>query len=137
MSTYRNSKRVTAQATQLAMAVPQVVAHRVARMMTAGANPSASDQAEFQRMGTEKVVAFGESWMAMGAQMLRAQQSLANSMVSVWSQPWNPGSATTLMRSTEELQNAALGVLGSGLAPVHRRAVDNARRLGTTRSRKA
>jgi len=33
------------------------------------------------------------------------------------------------------MQKAALGVIGSGLAPVHRKAVANAKRLGRTKLR--
>lgn len=128
--TTHHSRRVAAQASQLAFAVPQVVAHRVARMMTAGPNPSERDRREFTLMGAEKLAAFSESWIAMGAQMMKVQQSMALSMLKAWSNPWNFG-APALMPGPQELQRAALGVLGSGLAPVHRAAVANARRLGS------
>ena len=45
--------RLTRDAAQLADAVPQVVMHRVGRMMTAGVNPSRKDLDEFYRMGAE------------------------------------------------------------------------------------
>jgi hypothetical protein len=38
-------------------------------------------------------------------------------------------------RSLAQLHHAALGVLGKGLAPVHRKAVANAKRLGRTKLR--
>jgi hypothetical protein len=34
-----------------------------------------------------------------------------------------------------QVQSAALGVLGKGLAPIHRKAVANARRLARTKLR--
>ena len=55
------SKRVSTQATELAFAVPQVIAHRVARMMLAGPNPSTTDRREFHLMNSEKLAAFNES----------------------------------------------------------------------------
>jgi len=39
------------------------------------------------------------------------------------------------MHAVVQMQNAALGVLGEGMAPVHRKAVANARRLAKTRLR--
>ena len=44
---------VARQATDLAVAAPQVVAHRLTRMAMAGANPSARDRREFTRMVSE------------------------------------------------------------------------------------
>ena len=45
----------------IAMAAPEVVAHRVLRMMLAGKEPSKRDRAEFDLMSSEKVAAFYES----------------------------------------------------------------------------
>ena len=46
----RKPKPAAVQAAELALAVPQVVAHRMARMALAGHSPSARDQREFQMM---------------------------------------------------------------------------------------
>lgn len=86
------------------MAVPQVIAHRTARMLAAGANPSARDRLEFQRMGIEKAFAFWESMHAM--------------WWSAWLAPWS-----------------AAKMMEKGIAPVHRRATANARRLRKIRKR--
>ncbi|HRP29208.1 MAG TPA: hypothetical protein PLG77_12335, partial [Burkholderiaceae bacterium] len=67
------SQRLAAQAVELSLAAPQVVAQRVARMARGGAAPSTADRREFARMGTEKVAAFWQSWFAMG--MVAWQQS--------------------------------------------------------------
>jgi hypothetical protein len=64
---------------ELAWAAPQVVAHRVARMATAGPGFSARDRKEFQRMGAEKTAAFFESWFALFQQAMVAQQTLSAS----------------------------------------------------------
>jgi hypothetical protein len=52
------------QAWEVAMATPEIIAHRTARMMLGGWPPSARDQAEYTRMIQEKGEAFVESWMA-------------------------------------------------------------------------
>lgn len=123
-----------AKSAELAFAVPQVVAHRVTRMALAGPAVSARDRKEFQRMGAEKAAAFGESWQAMTLQAMRANQALALSFArSFWSA--SPRGMLDSGRAVAQLQGAALGVLGKGMAPVHRKAVANAKRLARTRLR--
>jgi hypothetical protein len=125
----RNVTPLAIKATQLGFVVPRVIAHRLTRLAMAGVCPTARDQNEFRRMGTEKMAAFTESWNAMTMEALRINQTLvASSWRSVWL-PWH--SVTPSMYSN--LHNAALGVLGKGLAPFHRRAVANARRLARTK----
>ena len=70
------SVRMGQQMMELAVAVPQVVAHRVTRMALASPTPSARDQLEFKRMSDEKMDAFQESWMSMGMHAVMAQQRL-------------------------------------------------------------
>ncbi|WP_237711479.1 polyhydroxyalkanoate granule-associated phasin [Paracidovorax oryzae] len=77
----RRNRSLARQGAELAMAVPPVVAHRVARMALAGPNPSQRDRREFGRMVAEKQWAFVQSWAAMGMQALLAQQAMAASMV--------------------------------------------------------
>jgi hypothetical protein len=130
----RKTKTLSVKAAELAVAVPQVVAHRVTRMVLAGAVPSARDQQEFQRMSAEKTEAFNESWAAMAAQAVRANQDLtATLMKSFWSPlaAGKPSAAAT----ARQMQAAALSVLSKGMAPVHRRAVANAKRLGKIKLR--
>jgi hypothetical protein len=71
----RRRKSAAVKAFELSIAAPQVIAHRTARMVRAGASPSARDRSEFQRMGTEKVFAFWESMNAM--------------WWAAWSAPWS------------------------------------------------
>lgn len=134
----RSSKsyRLSRRSGELAQAVPQVVAARVGRMLAAGPLPSVRDQQEFYRMGAEKVEAFYESWMAMTSQSLAAQQRFA----AWWMQTWwrvamggwmNPPTMGHLSeRASRHLMDSMLDVTMRGMAPVHRRAVDNAHRLG-------
>ena len=110
------SHRLARQLAELAFAAPQVVAQRTFRMASAGARPSRRDQAEFMRMGVEKIAAFYQSWSAMWAAGWSAPLELAKASSSV---PSVLSAAST----------SALDVLAAGLAPVHSRAVSNARRL--------
>jgi len=113
-------KRYKRKVAELSLAVPQVVALRTARMLAAGANPSARDRREFERMGTEKMVAFWESMNAMALEMAKAQQQYALLAMRQWWSPWvSPWSAAA----------SAAKVLDKGLTPVHKRAKANARRL--------
>ncbi|MCP1676943.1 hypothetical protein J2T57_004117 [Natronocella acetinitrilica] len=128
-STHKGTKRLAMQTVRLAVAVPQVVSIRMARMALSGPNPTSRDRTEFQRMGAEKLEAFGESWNAMAWQMLRANQALTLSMMRSWWSPWF-GGQPSLASAMQQAQGAALGVLGAGMAPVSRRARANAKRLG-------
>jgi hypothetical protein len=127
----RRTRNLTTQMSELALAAPQVVVHRLTRMALSGAQPSARDQREFALMSKEKQAAFQESWMAMGMQAWRVQQQMA---MSFWQAAWLPGAKARAPTATQ-WQNAMLGVLGQGLQPVHRRAVANAKRLGRTKLR--
>lgn len=125
----RRTRSLAAKSAQLAFVVPQVVAHRFARMALAGASPSARDRREFHRMGAEKASVFAESWNAMAMQAFVANQALAASFLRlIWSQ--RPPTASAI---AAEWHDAALGVIGKGMAPVHRKAVANSKRLARTR----
>lgn len=118
-----NATRATRQAIELALAVPVVVSHRMSRLATAGPTPSARDRREFERMSAEKIAAFYESWNAMW-------MAAFSTYLRAWFS-WTPWTAFTSNASHRSRQRkAALGVLTAGFAPVHRRAVANARRLG-------
>ena len=119
----RSEHALAAQATELALAVPQVVAHRLWRMAKAGPKPSQRDRREFNRMGSEKVAAFYESWWSMGWHLCQLQQQAWLAMFGIGVSPWIGHGA----------QRAATAILGTGLAPVRRRAVANAKRLSKVR----
>jgi hypothetical protein len=124
MRRIRRTKSLAAQTIDLGFAVPQVIAHRVARIMIAGGSPSARDRRELHRMGTEKILAANEAWSAMAIQTVLENQKLALSfMQSLWF-PWAQRQSAAL-----QLSNAALDVLGKGMAPLRRRALANAKRL--------
>jgi hypothetical protein len=130
----RSAHTLAARAFELAWAVPQVVGHRLAGMASPAALKTTRGRKELVRMVAEKHSAFGESWQAMTTQALRAHGSLAAALARA-SVP-----TTSLRRANRsalalqlELQQATLAILGKGLAPVHRRAVANAKRLGKKR----
>ena len=105
---------------ELGLAVPQVVAHRLARMALAGPVPSARDSREFTGMVLEKQIAFAQAWIGMYGGIVRLQQRF---LLACFTGRVPSGSA-------------ALGaVAAKGLAPIHRKAVGNARRLARTRLR--
>ncbi len=130
----RANQSLVVKTAELAFAVPQVVAHRVTRMALSGLSLSARDRKEFELMVAEKNRAFGESWNAMAAQAVLANQALAASFFKSFLAV-GQGKKPSAARSAAQLQRAALGVLGKGFAPVHRKAVANAKRLGRTKLR--
>jgi len=131
----RRTKSLAVQAAELSLAVPQVVAHRIARMAAGGTSPSARDRKEFHAMGAEKIAAFTESWNAMALQAVWESQRMAwSAMRSLWF-PWH-GTRTTARRERRQVRNAASGILRAGMAPVHRRAVANSKRLGRAKRRR-
>jgi hypothetical protein len=112
----RRSKALAAQTVDLAFAVPQVIAHRVARM---------ADQREMHRMGTEKFTAFGEAWTAMALEAWLANQKFALAFMQ-----------SALLPGTQQLNKAAMDILASGMTPIRKAAVANARRLGRPKRRR-
>jgi hypothetical protein len=134
----RKARQLQRQFGELMVAAPQVVTHRLGRLAVAGPRPGPHDRREFQRMGIEKLEAFGESWQAMTRQWLKSHQQLATAL---WqghgplSAPGRRASPAFATKAAAAWQQAALDLLGQGLRPVHRRAVANARRLGRRRAR--
>ena len=126
---------LSAKTAELALAVPQVVAHRLLRMAHAGPHLSARDRKEFARMIAEKNSAFGESWNAMALQALQSQRAFAAAWALAATPPRSTRASPVAHDLATQLHHATLAVLGKGLAPVHRRAVANAKRLARTRLR--
>lgn len=125
----RKSKSIVVKSMELAMAVPQVVAHRVTRMALVGPKLSERDRREFQMMVNEKNAVFAQAWGDMAVQALRANQAFTASVLC----SFFTLSSYKKLSAASQVQNAAMRVLGKGLAPVHRKAVSNARRLAKTK----
>ena len=125
---YRSALKYARQTAEMNTAAQQVIAHRMTRMLTAGATPSARDRAEFQRMFTEKGAALVEAQMQMAQHWMRMHQALAADVVQTWSAWW----AAPLSLSTPGARHSATAFANAmtrSLSPFHRRAVANAKRL--------
>jgi hypothetical protein len=112
----------------LGFAVPQVLAHRIMRMALGGWSPSLRDRGEFHLMGLEKIAAFYESWTAMSIEMLRINLEYCVLPAQYFCLGL-PITKRSSRAAAAYFQRAALAVLGAGVAPIHRRAVANAKRL--------
>ena len=130
----RSTRSLSVKAAELAFAVPQVVAHRVTRMALSGPKLSTRDRREFERMVAEKNSAFGEAWRAMATQAAVVNQALASSFLQSFLSVAR-GRKPSAGAAASQVHKAALSVLGKGLAPVHRKAVANAKRLSRTKLR--
>lgn len=130
MTTTRKTHSRARKVTELGIAVPQVVGHRLARLAAAGPSPSARDRREFQRMGAEKFTAFSQSWLAVSMAMWQANLALGASMLRTMGMPGLQHSPAQL---GWQWQSAMTGALDKGIAPIHRTATANARRLARVR----
>ena len=130
---HRTATSLAVKALELSAAVPQVVAHRVTRMALAGTTMSERDRKEFKLMVAEKQSAFTQAFADMGMQAMRANQAMAMS----WLRSVGPGSSRGRQATTigVQLHGAMLDVLAKGMAPIHRKAVANAKRLAKTKLR--
>jgi hypothetical protein len=128
----RTRRTLARQAAELAVAAPQVIASRLGRLALAGANPSSRDRREFARMIIEKQAAAGQAFAAMAAQGWLAAPLITASFVRAAWTPWFGGPHPVVA----QVQDSAERVLAGALAPVHRAAVANARRLTRPRRRK-
>ncbi|MBN9429283.1 MAG: hypothetical protein J0H09_22535 [Burkholderiales bacterium] len=115
---------------ELGLAAPQVVTHRLAQAALNGPIYSSKDRREFIGMVHEKQVAFMQSWLAMAQESWKVQQRL-------WF--WWAGSLAwpaAAWRRAPLAPDAWLRVSNAGLAPVHRKAVANAKRLARAKTRR-
>jgi hypothetical protein len=121
----RKAETLSAQLAGIALAAPQVVGYRLARMYGLAGRSPLSDRRELYVMGAEKVAAFYESWNAMLIEMIRANMKLFLAPALFW-----PLSAAAPRRGSAHIRRTGLAMLGKGVAPIHRRVVANANRLG-------
>jgi hypothetical protein len=122
------------QLVELGWAVPQVLAYRTASMFHPNHYSSARAHKELYLMGAEKVAAFYESWNAMWMAMLGANLEASRLLISLWWSGWS-GKRGSMHRASSHGQRQALRILSRGVAPIHRRAVANARRLRRAQAR--
>jgi hypothetical protein len=136
--------------TEMSVASASVIHHRTNRMATAGRVPSGRDRKEFARMGSEKVAAGMHVAVALSrhglasyvdhsartfAHMVEATTALMTLAASqnpnqfLARQPRLARSLSRLTESALALSDSAARMAAAGLAPVHSRAVANAKRL--------
>jgi hypothetical protein len=125
----RRRKSLSEKCVELAVAVPQVIAHRAARAALSAPSMSQRDRREFSRMVNEKPAAYVEAWWAMTLQLVRGNQGLITLLMHAMVNPLSVHSAAS---SLAQAQRAMMSVLDKGVAPVHRRVVMNAKRLSKT-----
>jgi hypothetical protein len=113
MTPRRRRTPLPVQLAELSVAAPMVVAARLARIAAHGATPTVHDRRELHRMGAEKFAAWQEGWIAMARH-----------------------AATAPLHAAAFGPQAFAALLAAGLAPAHRRAVANARRLHAPKRRK-
>jgi len=109
-TTARHAAGAARKSMEIGIAAPQVIAHRLTRMALAGPRPSERDLREFTGMWLEKPAAFGQAFLAAWLQFVRHQWSFG---ASLWP--------------------AMFAITNAAIAPVHSKAVANARRLARTR----
>ena len=119
------------------VATQQVVEHRSKAIEGALADPIHADHAELTRMVTEKGTAFGNAgaslardWWAMQADLGAQAVAVGNMMMGKIPSP--SATQATITRA-QRLASAALSSSVRAMAPVHRVATANAKRLSKKR----
>jgi hypothetical protein len=123
----RSSRRRRSSAEQwldLAFAVPDVIARRV----------HGNDPRERTRMVTEKLFAAGESWNALAVYAFAFQRAMLREMLR--HRTWSGAAAAIPLSTLVAFARQAERGLASAMAPYHRRATANARRLARSASRR-
>ena len=124
MTTRKRSSTSARQLMELSTAAPQVIAHRVTRMALASpTNPSSRDRKEFTGMVVEKQIAFAQSWWTLWMEIGKAQQAMFFSML---------GGPAAMSRQVSRLPRTLDRISSRAVAPIHRKAVQNSRRLART-----
>ena len=113
------ASRTAIKLAELGLAAPQVIAHRLTRMALAGPTLSAHDREEFTGMVVEKYVAFAQAWFGMFVEAIRFQQQFALSLLTF----------STPRQHVAHVKRASHRMASTGLAPFHRKAMANAKRL--------
>lgn len=118
--------RLGQQCAEINAVVPGIVSRRVMQLAWAGAGASRADRTEMSRMSSEKWQAASQSAMAMTAFAMQQQMAIAQSF---WQAVWAPWMGVPGNRGLP-VSNPLAGMLSAGIAPYHRIATANARRLG-------
>ncbi|MDR2335242.1 hypothetical protein H9K76_11405 [Diaphorobacter ruginosibacter] len=124
MAARKKTPSATRQLAELSIAAPNVIAHRVTRMaMASPTHPSRRDQKEFIGMVQEKQVAFAKAWWTLSLEISKAQQAF------FWSMLRGPQALT---QQVTQMPQTLERITARSVAPIHRKAVQNSRRLSKT-----
>jgi len=107
------------RSTQLMQVSAEVILLRSNRLARMGAQPSPAEQRELRRMVEEKIHASMESAVAMSLRAMSDYQSLL----------WQPFTGRFDTAPLTRAAGAGSQIVSAGLAPFHRRARRNAKRL--------
>jgi hypothetical protein len=124
---------------ELAVAAATVIAERVGMMAEVARDPIGANYAEFDRMISEKIVAFAASGAALSDAWWRSQRHLGDFLSDLGGammSPQPPSGAELFERASAHhaaVAESAVRAAGSALAPLHRSARANARRLARKR----
>jgi hypothetical protein len=128
---------------EMTAAAGSVIGARVGLMVAAARNPLSFDYAEFGRMVPEKVQAFSEAGAALAEEWWSLQRDLGDYMLYLGRAMTRgraplPSDVIELVERTSthgaRLAASTIGAAGAALAPVHRAATSNARRLAERRT---
>jgi hypothetical protein len=122
-------KHSSHQVFDIAWATPLVMSLRIFQMLASGPNPSRKDRKEFDRMWSEKLSAYNESWTAMYTECLRLQQDALPVVAEFWFNPWAIFSQTKNSQKLHQPDHLGERLISKGLAPIHKRVTANAKRL--------
>lgn len=133
--------RTTAALAETVTASHAVISRRSAIFGSAVQSPASADHAELSRMMPEKMKAFGASGASMGRDMMAIQSALMHEAMQLGMMAMTgrlPGAGALAERGANLAVNtmtlgAAMGA--RSLAPIHRAATANARRLKRAKRR--
>jgi len=119
----KKRSRVVRQVVQVAALAPVVASARLARVAASGDYPTLG------AMGAEKATAFSAATIGMmfsgAAALARTGLAIANA----WS-PWGGTARQRMARIESAITRAPADIMDSALAPIRKKVVSNAKRLG-------
>jgi hypothetical protein len=120
--------RLARQIAEINTVVPGIIASRLMRIAWAGTQPSRSDRNELTRMSSEKWQAASQSAVAATMFLFNLQMEATQSFWQAAMFPW----LGTQARQDNTGSNPGAGLMTAALAPYHRIATANAKRLRKT-----
>lgn len=109
-----------------------VIDSRVRTMADAASEPGRGDYAELARMVPEKVEAFSQASTSLFEDAIAIQAQTAANVGALMAMAWRPGNVAGWMAIADRssrIARRAGQASGKALAPVHKAATGNARRL--------